>query len=88
MSGAEGNMDPTATGSDSRCLKCQQVEFRGAPIVPLPSNTWKIEATFQMATYPKPVAIDSKELEAAIERFYAERVIIGSVAKYGLSKFV
>ncbi|TCP39818.1 polysaccharide pyruvyl transferase family protein [Rhodovulum marinum] len=62
--------------------------FCGVPIVPLPSNTWKIEATLQMADYPVSVVSSPKNLKAAIDSAYAERIPLGEASEYGFSRLV
>jgi hypothetical protein len=38
----------------------------GVPILALPSNTWKIEATLAMLSYPLPISRTSSELQGAL----------------------
>ncbi|WP_170606517.1 polysaccharide pyruvyl transferase family protein [Ruegeria arenilitoris] len=55
----------------------------GLPFVPLPSNTWKIEATIEMAGYPISTTEKIKDLEESIRTVHKDRLLYADASKNG-----
>lgn len=55
----------------------------GLPFVPLPSNTWKIEATIEMAQYPVATVDQLRDLEHSVANAYDDRLELSDASRAG-----
>lgn len=58
----------------------------GVPIVSIPSNTWKLDATFELSGYPKVELSGTDGMEEAILGAYANRRTLGNSSEEGFQK--
>lgn len=60
----------------------------GVPFVPLPSNTWKIEATLSYLSYPLCPILDMHDLADAIAGVWKERQTLSDAGRAGFARAV
>jgi hypothetical protein len=53
----------------------------GVPFVPLPSNTWKIQATLDLLGYPVAEMQSVGDLPAALSAVHADRAALSQAAR-------
>jgi polysaccharide pyruvyl transferase WcaK-like protein len=58
----------------------------GVPFVPLPSNTWKIQATLDLLGYPVPEIEGTGDLPAVLTAVHADRAALSQAARDAFGK--